>query len=42
MMTIQKPKRQQQKKKDYNKKKVIRKIQKRNKISFQGGKDKSY
>lgn len=39
MMTIQKPKRQQQKKKDYNKKKVIRKIQKRNKISFQGGKE---
>lgn len=42
MMTIQKPKRQWQKKKDYNKKKLIRKIQRRNKISFQDGKDMSY
>nr|DAH68430.1 MAG TPA: hypothetical protein [Caudoviricetes sp.] len=31
-----------QKKKDYNKKKLIRKIQRRNKISFDGGKDESY
>lgn len=42
MMTIQKPKRLWQKKKDYNKKKTIRKIQRRNKVSFQDGKDKSY
>lgn len=40
MMTIQKPKRQWSKKKNYNKKKLIRKIQRRNKISFQDGKDK--
>lgn len=42
MKTIQKPKRIWQKKKDYNKKKLIRKIQRRNKVSFDGGKDKSY
>lgn len=42
MMTIQKPKRIQQKKKDYNKKKLIRKIQRRNKTSFDDGKDRSY
>lgn len=39
MMTIQKPKRTWQKKKDYNKKKLIRKIQRRNKVSFDDGKD---
>ena len=42
MMTIQKPKRIWQKKKDYNKKKLIRKIQRRNKTSFDDGKDGSY
>ena len=42
MMTIQKPKRMWQKKKDYNKKKLIRKIQRRNKTSFDDGKDRSY
>ena len=42
MMTIQKPKRIWQKKKDYNKKKLIRKIQRRNKTSFDDGKDRSY
>ena len=42
MMTIQKPKRIWQKKKDYNKKRLIRKIQRRNKTSFDGGKDRSY
>lgn len=42
MMTIQKPKRMWQKKKDYNKKRLIRKIQRRNKTSFDDGKDKSY
>lgn len=42
MKTIQKPKRMWQKKKDYNKKKLIRKIQRRNKTSFDGGKDESY
>ena len=42
MKTIQKPKRMWQKKKDYNKKKLIRKIQRRNKTSFDGGKDRSY
>lgn len=42
MMTIQKPKRIWQKKKDYNKKKLIRKIRRRNKTSFDGGKDESY
>lgn len=42
MKTIQKPKRIWQKKKDYNKKKLIRKIQRRNKTSFDGGKDESY
>ena len=42
MMTIQKPKRMWQKKKDYNKKKLIRKIQRRNKTSFDDGKDESY
>lgn len=42
MMTIQKPKRMWQKKKDYNKKKLIRKIQRRNKVSFDDGKDRSY
>lgn len=42
MMTIQKPKRMWQKKKDYNKKKLIRKIQRRNKTSFDDGKDVSY
>lgn len=42
MMTIQKPKRIWQKKKDYNKKKLIRKIRRRNKVSFDDGKDKSY
>lgn len=40
MMTIQKLKQQWSKKKNYNKKKLIRKIQRRNKISFQDGKDK--
>lgn len=39
MMTIQKPKRVWQKKKDYNKKKLIRKIQRRNKVSFDDGSD---
>lgn len=39
MMTIQKPKRMWQKKKDYNKKKLIRKIRRRNKTSFDSGKD---
>lgn len=42
MMTIQKPKRMWQKKKDYNKKKLIRKIRRRNKVSFDDGKDGSY
>lgn len=42
MKTIQKPKRMWQKKKDYNKKKLIRKIQRRNKTSFDGGKDTLY
>ena len=42
MMTIQKPKRIWQKKKDYNKKRLIRKIQRRNKTSFDDGKDRSY
>ena len=42
MMTIQKPKRIWQKKKDYNKKRLIRKIQRRNKSSFDDGKDRSY
>ena len=42
MMTIQKPKRMWQKKKDYNKKRLIRKIQRRNKTSFDDGKDRSY
>ena len=42
MMTIQKPKRMWQKKKDYNKKKLIRKIRRRNKTSFDDGKDRSY
>lgn len=42
MMTIQKPKRMWQKRKDYNKKKLIRKIQRRNKTSFDDGKDRSY
>ena len=42
MKTIQKPKRMWQKKKDYNKKKLIRKIQRRNKVSFDNGKDESY
>lgn len=42
MKIIQKPKRIWQKKKDYNKKKLIRKIQRRNKTSFDGGKDESY
>lgn len=42
MTTIQKPKRMWQKKKDYNKKKLIRKIQRRNKVSFDDGKDKLY
>ena len=42
MMIIQKPKRMWQKKKDYNKKKLIRKIQRRNKTSFDDGKDRSY
>ena len=42
MMTIQKPKRMWQKKKDYNKKRLIRKIQRRNKTYFDDGKDVSY
>ena len=42
MKTIQKPKRMWQKKKDYNKKRLIRKIQRRNKTSFDDGKDVSY
>lgn len=42
MKIIQKPKRMWQKKKDYNKKKLIRKIQRRNKTSFDDGKDRSY
>lgn len=42
MKTIQKPKRIWQKKKDYNKKRLVRKIQRRNKTSFDGGKDESY
>lgn len=42
MTTIQKPKRMWQKKKDYNKKKLIRKIQRRNKVSFDDGKDELY
>ena len=42
MKTIQKPKRVWQKKKDYNKKKLIRKIRRRNKTSFDDGKDVSY
>lgn len=42
MKTIQKPKRMWQKKKDYNKKKLIRKIQRRNKTSFDDGKDTPY
>lgn len=42
MKTIQKPKRMWQKKKDYNKKKLIRKIRRRNKTSFDDGKDVSY
>lgn len=42
MKTIQKPKRMWQKRKDYNKKKLIRKIQRRNKVSFDDGKDRSY
>lgn len=42
MKTIQKPKRMWQKKKDYNKKKLIRKIQRRNKTSFDSGKNESY
>lgn len=39
MITIQKPKQQWSKKKNYNKKKLIRKIQRRNKTSFDDGSD---